>query len=1072
MWYRVRTCLLIGLALGVTVGPGGAVAGAQGPDPRLVHRLEARAQGSVEVSAKAGTGFAGFIKAGRNGDLLPSAAAPQAKAADFLARYEDLLGVGGASVLVPVSSAVDERGATHITYEQVYRGVPVFGAQVKAHVDAAGNLTAVNGAAVPDIDLSVTPRLSPGDAAAQAVAAVAANPLDESGSAGALSADSVALVVYRTGLIRGVAGTNQLAYQVRVGDAAGAREMVFVHAQAGKVLNRYPLRDDDLHRVLYEQSTANNIWEEGDAFPGALNADQRNIVDASGDAYRFFRNSFGRDSYDAAGAVMRSVNNDPRITCPNANWDGATTNFCNGVAADNSVAHEWAHAYTEYTDGLIYQWQPGALNESYSDIWGEVVDQLNGALTDSPNTVRTVGECSQHTAPVPILRVNAPQSIAGDCLAGAALFGPALTAAGTRGEVVLAREASGQTTGCTGPFTESLAGKVALIDRGTCAFAIKVKNAQNAGAIGVVIANTDNTVPGLGGADTTITIPSLMISLSNRNLIAGRLTAGETVDVTLGVRDSENSYRWLHAEDSSGYRPTAPPGGAAIRDMWDPTCLRDPGRVSDVEYQCGSSDAGGVHTNSGVPNHGFALLVDGGTYNGRTVAGLGLTKAVHIYWRAQSVYQTPATDFAGHADALEAACQDLVGAPLEGLSTGAPAGPSGQTISATDCASVTAMAAAVELRTSPVQQCGFKPLLAPGSPATCEGQKNPPVIYSEDFEQGLGGWQVSNEGRYSGWPGSDWRVRGALPGGRGGSAAFGADPNAGSCDEGPGDRSGVMHLTSPAIRLPATKILASRLSFRHYVATESGFDGGNLKISVNGGAFELVPASAFLFNAYNAQLIAAAAGNTNPLAGQPAFSGSDAGELTGSWGLSQVDLSALGVKAGDTMQLRFDIGTDGCTGIDGWYIDDVHVTTCTAVEQSKDADVGGTVPATLSLSLGAPASFGAFHAGVAADYTASTTATVISTAGDATLSVLDPSASAPGRLVNGSFALPLPLQVSAGDGTYAPVSGSPAAVKAYGDPISNNVVAIGFKQSINATDALRTGAYGKTLTLTLSTTTP
>ncbi|HET6547788.1 MAG TPA: M4 family metallopeptidase [Solirubrobacter sp.] len=1041
-----------------------------------MHRLEARAQGSVEVSTKAGTGFAGFVKAGRNGDLLPSsAAAPNAKAADFLGRYEGLLGVGGASVLAPVSSAVDERGATHITYEQVYRGVPVFGAEVKAHVDPAGNLTAVNGAAVPDIDLSVTPRLSPAEAAARAVAAVAANPLDESSSAGALSADSVALVVYRTGLIRGVAGTNQLAYQVRVGDAAGPREMVFVHAHAGKVLNRYPLRDDDLHRVVYEQSTANQIWEEGDAFPGALNADQRNIVDASGDAYRFFRNTFGRDSYDAAGAVMRSVSNDPRITCPNANWDHETTNFCNGETADDVVAHEWGHAYTEYTDGLIYQWQPGALNESYSDIWGEVIDQINGAQTDSPNTVRTVGECSQHSDPVPILRVNAPQSIAGDCRAGAARFGPPVTAAGTRGQVVLAREPSGATTGCTGPFTETLAGKIALIDRGTCTFAIKVKNAQNAGAIGVVIGNTTDTFSDMGGADASITIPSIMISLGNRNLIAGRLTAGETVDVTLrgkGANAPEDSYRWLHGEDAIGHLPTAPPGGHASRDMWDPTCLGDPGRVSDVEYHCDSSDAGGVHENSGVPNHGFALLVDGGTYNGRTVVGLGWTKAVHIYWRAQSVYQTPTTDFADHADALEAACRDLVGATLEALSTGAPIGPSGEVISAADCASVTAMAAAVELRTSPTEQCGFKPLLAPGAPAVCEGQKNPPVIYSEDFEQGLHGWQVSNEGRYAGWSGTDWRVRGALPGGRGGSAAFGADPNAGSCDAGPADRSGVMHLTSPAIRLPVTKILASRLSFRHYVATEPGYDGGNLKISVNGGAFELVPASALLFNAYNAQLLTEADDNTNPLAGQPAFSGSDGGELKGSWALSQVDLSALGVEAGDTVQLRFDMGTDGCTGLDGWYIDDVQVTTCTAVEQSKDTDVGGTVPATLSLSLGAPASFAAFRAGVAADYTASTTATVISTAGDATLSVLDPSASAPGRLVNGPFALPQPLQVRAGNGSYAPVSGSPAAVRAYGDPVSNDVVAIGFKQSISATDALRTGTYGKTLTLTLSTTTP
>ena len=62
--------------------------------------------------------------------------------------------------------------------------------------------------------------------------------------------------------------------------------------------------------------------------------------------------------------------------------------------------------------------------------------------------------------------------------------------------------------------------------------------------------------------------------------------------------------------------------------------------------------------------------------------------------------------------------------------------------------------------------------------------------------------------------------------------------------------------------------------------------------------------------------------------------------------------------------------------------------------------------ATLSLTLGAPAQFGAFTPGVAQTYLASTTATVISTAGDATLCVADPSSTNTGKLVNGAFALP------------------------------------------------------------------
>ena len=68
------------------------------------------------------------------------------------------------------------------------------------------------------------------------------------------------------------------------------------------------------------------------------------------------------------------------------------------------------------------------------------------------------------------------------------------------------------------------------------------------------------------------------------------------------------------------------------------------------------------------------------------------------------------------------------------------------------------------------------------------------------------------------------------------------------------------------------------------------------------------------------------------------------------------------------------------------------------------------MPATLSLTLGPAATFGAFTPGVAKTYTASTTANVISTAGDAALTVADPSRDAPGRLVNGTFSLAQPLQ--------------------------------------------------------------
>jgi hypothetical protein len=141
-----------------------------------------------------------------------------------------------------------------------------------------------------------------------------------------------------------------------------------------------------------------------------------------------------------------------------------------------------------------------------------------------------------------------------------------------------------------------------------------------------------------------------------------------------------------------------------------------------------------------------------------------------------------------------------------------------------------------------------------------------------------------------------------------------------------------------------------------------------------------------------------------------------------------------------------------------------------------DGTVGGNVPATLSLSLGSSASFGAFVPGVAATYTASTTANVISTAGDATLSVSDGGAN-PGHLANGSFTLAQPVSASANSlaGTSTPggaVTAGGTPLLTYSSPVSNDNVDVTFSQAIGANDALRTGAYGKTLTFTLSTTTP
>lgn len=146
--------------------------------------------------------------------------------------------------------------------------------------------------------------------------------------------------------------------------------------------------------------------------------------------------------------------------------------------------------------------------------------------------------------------------------------------------------------------------------------------------------------------------------------------------------------------------------------------------------------------------------------------------------------------------------------------------------------------------------------------------------------------------------------------------------------------------------------------------------------------------------------------------------------------------------------------------------------TCGGNQRNVPGSVGGTVAPTLSLTINPTASFGSFIPGVAADYTTTLGANVISTGADAALTVVDPSTTATGRLVNGAFSLASPVKAKVGSAAFEAVSGSPLALKSYSNPISNDNVTIDFQQSIASDEPLRTGTYAKTLVFTLSTTNP
>jgi len=176
----------------------------------------------------------------------------------------------------------------------------------------------------------------------------------------------------------------------------------------------------------------------------------------------------------------------------------------------------------------------------------------------------------------PSAKVSAPSRIARNLPVGLASYGPALSAPGVTGEVMpVVDQADGTGTACTALSASNkaaVAGKIALIDRGTCSFATKTKNAQDAGALGVMIVDTamDNPPPGLAGdplVTTPITIPTVRIAKLDgdalKEVLKGRSRTRSGLFVTLGVDLSQYA-----GADSQGrlylYTPNPYAAGSSV----------------------------------------------------------------------------------------------------------------------------------------------------------------------------------------------------------------------------------------------------------------------------------------------------------------------------------------------------------------------------------------------------------------------------------------------------------------------------------------------------------------------------
>jgi hypothetical protein len=267
------------------------------------------------------------------------------------------------------------------------------------------------------------------------------------------------------------------------------------------------------------------------------------------------------------------------------------------------VLHEFGHglgfaSFTDFDDSGAFAGNlPGIFDRLLLDkTLGKTWDQLVAAerVTSSTNTGNLVWNgprgavyADAYIGKRPQLVVTAPAAAAGTYAVGAAEFGPPASSQTIAGQIVAATDpadgAGASTTDGCSAFTNAsqVASKIALIDRGSCNFTVKVKNAQNAGAIGVVIAdNVAQGVIGMSGSDATITIPSVRVTLSNGTTLRANLPATASIGPDLAQ---------YAGADSSGhllmYTPNPFESGSSV-SHWDttaaPSLLMEPNVSSDL----------------------------------------------------------------------------------------------------------------------------------------------------------------------------------------------------------------------------------------------------------------------------------------------------------------------------------------------------------------------------------------------------------------------------------------------------------------------------------------------------------
>ena len=308
---------------------------------------------------------------------------------------------------------IDEASEAHVRIGQAIGGIPVFEGEAIVHLGADGMLNSITDKVIHGINVDLTPAITDRDALNIAVLAMG-------GKDRLLGQPEVDMQILRR------EGVDHLTYRVRLDMRTVHEEptmpVVFVSARTSKIVWSYDNLETAINRATYTAKQRTNLpgtllRSEGQGPVSDAVANQAH--DNAGYVWNYYWNRHARDSFDGAGAQIKSSVHYSR-NYVNAFWNGTQMVYGDGDGVQSGpltvldvVGHEITHAVTERSSALTYANESGALNEAMSDIFGAAIEvSRDGAV--SANTWKVGEECWTPGTPGDSLRQMDDPGLYGD----------------------------------------------------------------------------------------------------------------------------------------------------------------------------------------------------------------------------------------------------------------------------------------------------------------------------------------------------------------------------------------------------------------------------------------------------------------------------------------------------------------------------------------------------------------------------------------------------------------------------------------------------------------------------------